>query len=467
MRKVSRSPVVVVLGHVDHGQTSLLDAIRKTNIAAREAGGITQSIGASLITYTIDAKENKSICFIDTPGQALFSNMRKQGAHLADIAILVVSASDGVAPQTKEAIKILQESATPFIVALTKIDIPGINTETVLAGLEKEGVFFEKRGGDIPYIGVSSKTGEGIKELLELINLFASMEEISADPEGNFEAIIIETTKDRRGLLISVIVNSGTLKVGQTVYIGKDQFKIRGLFNDLSKAIKEILPGHPGQILGFDKDPLVGQIIKNEPYTIAAVTSKSSKSAQETDVKIFLKTKTLGSLSAILANIPAGIAVIGSGVGDVNDNDIFLAKAAHAMVFVFEAKVSKQITKLADTETVKLMTFDVVYSLIDELQKIIKEGIVEVFGKAQIMAAFPFNSKKVAGVKIINGRIEKINKLKLMRNEKELGIVRITSLRKQKDEVAILKEGEEGGILFEPQLDFAVGDMLLSVANTK
>ncbi len=467
MSKVSRSPVVVVLGHVDHGKTSLLDAIRKTNIAAREAGGITQSIGASLITFTIDAKENKSICFIDTPGHALFSNMRKQGAHLADIAILVVSASDGVAPQTKEAIKILQESATPFIVALTKIDIPGINTETVLAGLEKEGVFFEKRGGDIPYIGVSSKTGEGIKELLELINLFASMEEISADPEGNLEAIIIETTKDRRGLLISVIVKSGTLKVGQTVYIGKDQFKIRGLFNDLSKAIKEILPGHPGQILGFDKEPLVGSIIKNEPYTIAAVTSKSSISAQETDVKIFLKTKTLGSLSAILANIPAGIAVIGSGVGDVNDNDIFLAKAAHAMVFVFEAKVSKQITKLADTESVKIMTFDVVYSLIDELQKIIKEGIVEVFGKAQIMAAFPFNSKKVAGVKIINGRIEKINKLKLMRNEKELGIVRITSLRKQKDEVAILKEGEEGGILFEPQLDFAVGDMLLSVANTK
>lgn len=463
MNKVARPPVVVVLGHVDHGKTSLLDAIRKTNVTAREAGGITQSIGATRVV----TPEGKEITFIDTPGHALFSNMRKHGATLADIAVLVVAVDDGVAPQTKEAIKILQESGTPFIVALTKIDIAGVNTETTLASLEKEGVFFEKRGGDIPWIGVSAKTGDGIKELLELINLFSSVQDISADPMGELEAVIIETTKDRRGLLISVIVRSGTLKVGQIIYVGKDQFKIRGLFNDLAKPIKEVLPGTPGQILGFDKEPKVGSLIKSAPYEIKLVAAKASVATKESDIKIFLKAKTLGSLEAILSNMPEGITVIGYGVGDVNENDIFLAKAANALVFVFEAKVSRQITKLADTESVKILTFDIVYSLIDELQKMIKDGIVEVYGKAQIMTTFPFNNKRVAGVKIITGKIEKSNKLKLVRDEKELGTVRIASLRKQKEEVTVVGQGEECGILFEPQLDFKVGDMLLSVANTK
>lgn len=453
----SRAPIVVVLGHVDHGKTSLLDKIRKTSVTAREAGGITQKIGAS----EIKTPDGKKITFIDTPGHALFSQMRSRGAKYADIALLVVAGDDGVQPQTKEALTIIRESEIPFIVVITKIDLPTSDTQSVLSQLEKEGVLFEKRGGNTAYMEVSSKTGKGITDLLELISLVSEVQEIKGDPQGELEATVLETSKDKKGLLVSVVVINGELKIGETIYTGGNSCKIKGLFDELGTSIKEIGPGMPGQILGFSELPLVGATIKSEPYEIKESASKV-KGETSQKIKIYLKAKTAGSLEAIIKSVPKEVGIIGSSVGDLTENDVFLAKAGGALIFIFESKVSASVKKLADTEGVLVEKFEIVYSLIERLEEIVKEGQIKILGKAQIVAAFPFNSKKIAGSKITEGIIKKGDKLQLVKGEKQAGVVRVVSIKKQKENVDEVKQGEECGILFEPQLDFSVGDVLIS-----
>ncbi len=453
-------PVVIVAGHVDHGKTSLLDAIRKTAITKREAGGITQSIGASVAV----TKNNQPITFIDTPGHALFGKMRSRGINLADIGILVVAADDGVQPQTKEVIKLLQVSQLPFIVALTKIDLANSNIEPVLAQLEKEGVYLEKRGGDISYIGVSSKTGEGINELLDLISLVNDINGIGENKGDKLNGFVIETTKDKRGLMASVVVKNGKIKVGDTVFANELHAKVKGLFDDNLKPVKEILAGYPGQILGFEEVPEVGAIISSEPQNKEkSILASAQTDKKESNIKIFVKAKTTGSLEAVLANIPDEVRVIGSSVGDVNESDIFYAKAASATIYLFEAKFSSGIRRLSEMENVKILRFEIIYDLIDSLKKIITDGQEVVIGKAEILASFPFNNKRIAGSKIIQGKLTKSPNNKLMRGEVELGKIRIISIKKQKDEVGVVSQGEECGILFEPQLDFKPGDVILSV----
>jgi translation initiation factor IF-2 len=459
-KNIVRPPVVVVVGHVDHGKTSLLDAIRKTSETRHEAGGITQSIGASIAKTSTGSE----ITFIDTPGHALFANMRSRGIILADIGILVVAADDGVQPQTKEAIRLLQESKLPFVVAITKIDMATANVENALQTLEKEGVYFEKRGGDVSYIPVSSKTGEGVKELLDLIGLVAEINEIKGNSEGELEGYVIETSKDKRGLMVSVIVKNGTIKVADTIYAGELKTKVKGIFDSALRPQKEVNAGYPAQILGFDQVPETGSPITSIPTKLPEkkLQQNVNKDAQ---IKVFIKAKTAGSLEALLANIPEEVQIIGSGVGDVTESDIFLAKAGGALVFLFEAKYSSGIRKLAEMEGVKIEKYEVVYDLIEKLKDIIKSGLEEVTGQAQIQGSFPFNNKKVAGCKIIQGKILKGATLKLMRGEKELGKVKVLSIRKQKDEVSSVGQGEECGILFAPQLDFQALDVLLSVTN--
>ncbi|HWA52223.1 MAG TPA: translation initiation factor IF-2 [Patescibacteria group bacterium] len=455
----TRVPIVTVVGHVDHGKTSLLDAIRKTSVTKREAGGITQSIGASVATTSNDSK----ITFIDTPGHALFANMRSRGVNMADIAILVVAADDGAQPQTKEAIKLLQESQTPFVVAVTKIDLPTANIEIALQSLEKEGVYFEKRGGDVSYIGVSSKTGEGINELLDLISLVSEVNEIKGNENDPLNGYVIETAKDKRGQLVSIVLKSGKIKIGDEIFANTLKAKVKGLFDDNQKPTKEVIAGYPAQVLGFDELPKVGSIISSEVHEEKKVENKISNNT-EAKLKIFVKAKTAGSLEALLANVPAGVQVVASGVGDVIESDIFIAKAGNADIYLFESKFSNQIKKLAETESVKLERYDVIYDLLDKLSEILEKGKEEILGKAEIIASFPFNDKRVAGCKIISGKITKGTSVKLMRGEKELGRVKITSIRKQKVEALEVKQGEECGILMLPQLDFEAHDMLLSVA---
>jgi len=461
-----RSPIVTVLGHVDHGKTTLLDKIRTTNVAGKEAGGITQGIGASVVT----TKEGKKITFIDTPGHAAFSQMRSRGVSACDIAILVVDASDGVKPQTWEALQLIKEAGIPFVVAITKIDLPAADVEVVLGQLEKEEILFEGRGGNTPYLGISAKTGKGITELLEIIILVSEVTEIKTDSKSALLAVVIETSKEKGGLTVSLVVRDGTLKVGDILYSEKSECKLRGLFDYQGKSVKEIFPGEPGQILGFSVLPDVGSIISTDKTLIKESTKVLSKKdqfkkIQEDELPVILKAKNVGALEALESSLPHKVIVVDSSVGDVLESDILMAKSTGARVFAFGTGISNSVLKLAEAEKVKTYNFKIIYELIDKLQEILLGGKEEVLGKAEIIAEFPFNDKKVAGCKVTSGKIVKTANLYLEKEGKEIGRIKALSLKKAKQEVVEVRPGEEFGILFEPQLDFAIGDVIVSVAK--
>jgi translation initiation factor IF-2 len=460
--KKTRQPIVTILGHVDHGKTTLLDYIRKTNVAGREAGGITQGIGASIV----ETKEGKKITFVDTPGHAAFAKMRAQGAKVADIAILVVAVDDGVKPQTKEALEYILAADIPFIVAATKIDKPSTSVGKVRGDLEKEGVLFEGKGGEVPLVAVSGKTGKGVDELLETITLVAEVNEIKIDPASALSAAVIETSKDRRGPLASVVVTDGELKVGDDVETQTTQTRVRGLFNWKGKSVKAVFPGEPGLILGFKNLPTVGSKVwkKGEETKLQKKSAKSVKVEMgEGEIPVVIKAASAGSLQAIEDNLPKGVFVVHSQVGNVNESDVFLAKPSEATILAFEVKVSSSVRKLAETEGLKIEEFEIIYKLFEFLEQILEGEKENVTGKAKIVASFPYNKKKVAGCKVIEGVIKKENPLKLMRDDNELGIVKITSLKREKQDIGQAKQGEEFGVVFRPQLDFVKGDMLLSV----
>ena len=461
MKKPTRSPIVCVLGHVDHGKTTLLDAIRATSVAAKEAGGITQGIGASVVTT-----KGKQITFIDTPGHAAFSNMRSRGSKVADIAILVVDASSGVKPQTIEAIQLIKSAKIPFIVVITKIDLPSANIEEVKGQLTKEGILFEGRGGDTPIVPVSAKESKGLSELLETISLVAEVNEVKGNPDSPLEAVVIESGKDKRGTVASIVVRAGKIKIGDKIYAEGISGKVRALFNDKLESVKEIGPGEPAQVLGFEDVPPVGANVTFGviPQDFKPQSQKPAEVAQG-EIPILIKAKDLGSLEALEGSIPKEFKVIVKGVGDIYESDVLSAKANGARIFAFASGVSSSVEKLAETEGVSIEKFEIIYELIERLENLFKKGEVEILGKAEIITSFPYNSKKVAGCKVISGRIALKDNLILMRDDKEVERVKISSMKKEKQEINEAKAGEEFGVLFEPQLDFVKGDVLVSVAK--
>lgn len=465
----NRSPIVVVLGHVDHGKTTLLDAIRKTNVAAREAGGITQAIGASVI----QTKDGKKITFIDTPGHAAFTKMRGRGAKVADIAILVVAQDDGVAPQTKEAIQIIRDAKIPFVVAGTKADVAGVNAEALKGQLEKEQVFFEGRGGDVPFISVSARTNVGISELLEMLTLMADVAELKGDPSAELEAVVIESGKDKMGAMATVVVRNGSIKVGDIIFVEKSEAKVRAIFDDKGKSVRIVNPGEPARIFGFTEVPPVGALVGRDPSTPSVRSGPSSaidinklRRLRNDEIPVIIKAGNAGALEAIIASLPPKIVVVDSGVGDVNSSDVLNAKTGNAYIFCFESKIPSDVAHLAEAEKIKVERFEIIYELLQKLDEILKKGNVEIKGRAEILASFPFNNKKVAGAKVINGKITKGDNLILMRGDKEVGKSKAASLRKQKSEVGQVGQSEEFGVIMEPQLDFSVGDVLVSVAKS-
>ena len=457
-----RPPIVSVLGHVDHGKTTLLDALRKTSVASREAGGITQTIGASMVVTSAGGK----ITFIDTPGHAAFSKMRSRGTSASDIAILAVAADDGVKPQTIESLKYIKEAKIPYIVALTKTDLASASAEKVKGQLEKEGILFEGRGGDVPLVSVSAKAGTGLKDLLEIVLLLAEVNEVKGDPKDPLEAVVIETSKGKQGSVVSVVVKDGTLKVAEIVSADEISTKVRGLFNHLGRPVKEILPGEPGQILGFSSLPSVGSRLKSEVEITLSEEKIGSSRIKDTEggLPVLIKAKSSGALEAVLGSIPKGIFVLGSGVGDINESDIFLAKSGQtSKIFAYGVKVSANVLRLAQTEDIKIESFEIIYELLERLAVLLKKEEKEIFGKAEIIASFPLDDKRVAGCKVIEGRIARGDSLVLSRGETETGKVKAVSMKKMKKEINKAELGEEFGILLEPQLDFQKGDMLVSV----
>lgn len=459
----SRPPIVVVLGHVDHGKTTLLDALRKTSVAAREAGGITQAIGASVI----ETKDGKTITFIDTPGHAAFGKMRGRGAKVADIAVLVVAQDDGVQPQTKEAIKIIKDAKIPFVVCGTKADVAGVSAEALKGSLEKEQIFFEGRGGDTPFISVSARSGNGLTELIDMLTLMAEVAELKGDTSAPLEAVVIESNKEKMGHVAAVVVRNGIIKVGQTIFAEEVECKVRGLFDYLGKPIKEVLPGFPAKIIGFSEVPPVGAVVSDVPHealkvAIAPRNKFELRRLKDDEIPVIIKASNAGALEAIIASLPPKIVVVDSGVGEINSSDVINAKTGNAYIFAFESKIPLDIIKLAEAEKIIIAKFDIIYELLQAVDEIFKKGNVVELGRAQVLASFPFNEKRVAGSKVINGRISKGDHLILMRGETEVAKSKIVSLRKGKLEVASVGPAEEFGIVMEPQLDFKVGDVLVS-----
>ena len=472
-----RPPIVAVLGHVDHGKTTLLDFIRKTNVAAREHGGITQNIGA----YQAPVK-NRLITFIDTPGHEAFAKMRSRGATAADIAILVVAADDSVKPQTKESIEQIKAAGVPMIVVANKIDLPAANLDRVKQDLAKNSVQVEGFGGDVPILPVSAKQGTGVAELLDMILLVSDMKGLGGDANGQVSAIVIETRVDKgRGLVATLLVKNGTLRVGQPLYEGAKQVaKVRAMFDEYGNAPSggEALPGKPVEVLGFTTLPSIGTMLSELPIAVSiAMPTKKSESSmpdflkpieeQEEHIKLILKADTAGSLEAVRSSLPEQITMVSSGIGDINDADVLLAKSSGSIIIGFNVSAKPPVAKLAQTEKVIFRTYKIIYELLDELKDVVsglKEVLVEEreLGVGQIIAEFPFEKTRIAGTKIASGRLAKGDSVKIMRNQTEVGRAKIKSLRHGKDDITRAEVGNECGVLLDQKLDFSVGDAIIA-----
>lgn len=452
MENLKRSPVVVVMGHVDHGKTSLLDVIRKTDVAAKEYGGITQSIGAY---------QASGITFIDTPGHEAFGKMRSRGANVADIAILVVAANDSVMPQTVESIKIIQEAKIPFIVAINKTDLPEANTEKVLQDLLRHNVQVEKFGGTVPFIEISAKQNKGIKELLDLINLMWDMNE-KKEETNDLKAIIIESKMDKnKGPVATAIVKSGELTVGEKIFVGDKEHKIRMLFDYNEKQIPSARSGMPVLILGFTEVPEVGATITSEQGVVNSEQSKKQMN-KENALNLILRTDTAGSVEAIIPKLPENINILDSGTGEITEKDILHAKTTGSIVIGFNIKVRPSVLDLAKTEKVILRTYKIIYELLDELkdaadgalEKLITE---EVLGVGKIVAEFPFEKLRVCGVKVMDGRLARGDRVRIGEIHSKIKDIRIS-----KEQANKVEAGKECGVFLDPQIDFKLGDDIIA-----
>lgn len=475
-------PVVAVLGHVDHGKTTLLDAIRKTSIAAREAGGITQKIGASSIEL-IHENIKRTITFIDTPGHEAFSQMRGRGARVADLALLIIAATEGLKPQTKESLQILAKTNTPFIVVLTKIDMPNNNPDKVKQELLKEQITLEEYGGTIPAIEVSAKTNLNIKELLDLILLAYDLRKPAESPvpiasNSPLEAIVIESRLDpKSGPRATVVIKNGTIKIRDEVMAEAITGKIRMISNDRGQQIKEATVGQAVEILGFEKVPAVGSIVVHkanalmlpEPNALVQPLKRElvyQKKEEEIGISVILVSDTQGSLEAISHALPEKVKIIMQKTGEVSEADILLAKSTDSIVLSFNTKLRTEVQKLAQTEKVLLRNYTIIYEMLDEIKDALEgklqSQMEQIFGRAKVLAKFPFEKTTAIGIQVNDGRVARGDRIRVLRDKSEIGETTIASLRVGKNPTSKVEKGHEAGILITTPLDILVGDVIIS-----
>ena len=490
-----RPPVVTVMGHVDHGKTSLLDSIKKTHVTQSEAGGITQHIGA----YTVNLS-GKKITFLDTPGHEAFTSMRLRGAQTTDIAILVVAADDGVMPQTLEAISHARSADVPIIVAITKIDKPEGNPERVKQELMNENLVPEEWGGDTIVVGVSSKTGEGIDDLLEMILLVAEMKELKANPNRRAVGTIIESYLDKaKGPMATILIKNGTLRFGDAVVSGTCSGRIRAMEDDKGKRVKKAGPSMPVVILGLNDVPNAGDTIYavNDDKTAKTIADKNKEISREKrlsqttkisldnlfekiseeDVKelnIVVKGDVKGSVEALnqsllkLSTEEVKISVIHSGVGGINESDVTLASASNAIVIGFNVRPNINAIELAKTEDVEIRTYRVIYEIINDIEQAAKgmldpDIVEEILGRCEIRQTFKLpNNQMVAGVYVLSGKILRNSKVKVLRDDVVIHEGDIASLKRFKDDAKELATGFEGGLVIDGFNDIKEGDLLES-----
>ena len=490
-----RPPIVTIMGHVDHGKTSLLDRIRNSRIAAKEAGGITQHIGAYMVE-----KDGQKITFIDTPGHEAFTEMRARGAQVTDIAIIVVAADDGVMPQTREAIAHAQAAEVPFIIAVNKIDKPQANPDLVKSQLAEMGITPVEWGGEYEFVHVSAKTGEGIDDLLETILLQAEMMELKANPKCPAKAIVIESRIEKgKGPVATVIVKNGTLKKQDSFVCGKTYGRVRLIIDDLGKQKKEVLPGEPAEITGFDEAPFAGDtLVSVESDRIAKETaekwkeyleqkekSKTTKATLEDLQKMILegelkklpvivKADTQGSVEAIkgslakLQNEEVKVDVIHSDVGAITENDVILAKATepHAIILGFNVRPTTGAKNKAKQEGIEIRTYSIIYDLIDDIKELLA-GLMTPKIKEEVTATVEvrdvFNVPKVgtvAGCYVQDGVVHRGDYVRVIRDGVVIYDSKLASLKRFKDDVKEVGKGFECGIMVEGYNDVKAGDIL-------
>lgn len=471
-------PVVAVLGHVDHGKTSLLDSIRKTSIVNREFGGITQSIGTSTIETNYD-NQKRRITFIDTPGHEAFSNMRSRGAVAADIGLLIVSSVDGVKPQTRESIQLLLSASIPVIAVLTMSDLPNKNPEKVKQQLVRENFLLEGYGGQIPFIEVSAKTGANVKELLDLILLISDVRNIheNKDPKNNLEGIIIESKRDSRaGIKATVIIKNGTIHTRDEVMCEGISFRVRLLLNHREKPITEASVGEGIEILGSNVILPVGAILRSKSGEMLQNTDNSQsapvkdfvyhKSKDQEGLSLIVTADTQGSLEAIVALLPEKVSLVSGRTGEITEADILQAKATGSIVLSFNTKIRSEVEKLAATEKVLIKSYKIIYEMLDEIADVLEGkrqmNIETVLGRAKVLAKFPFDKKFAYGVSLIEGRLAKNDKIRIIHNKNQIiGESTIQSLRVGKNPLSKVTKGE-AGITLATDLDITIGDMVIS-----
>lgn len=499
---VARPPVVVVAGHVDHGKTSLLDAIRTTAVTAGEAGGITQKIGAYQIM-----KNKRLVTFIDTPGHEAFTQMRTRGAKVADVAILVVAADDGVKPQTDEALRIIQEAKLPFLVAITKVDKPEANADKVKKELAERSVLLEGWGGQVPVVEVSAKTKSGVDELLEAILLLADVEadKLKVNPKRDAIGTVIESHVDpKQGPVASVLIQTGTLHVGDDIAVGQVWGKARSLKNDRGESIKEAGPSLPVQILGLKAAPQVGDIVRVSSvdakelkkkvkshqlghHLKTVVTSTLASMSGEGDdegpkVKklfIILKTDTLGSAEAILESLKklehpeVAVEVVQRGLGIISEADVLRAEGGHAIIYGFSVPVSPKADQLARSKNIPIIikTYNVIYDLIDDVTASLETMLPprierRELGKLNILGVFRNeNSFQVVGGKVVDGEVQHGANVEVVRKGAIIATGMITQLQQNKTNTKSVSAGNECGMKVEGQSTIAVGDSLIVFAT--
>lgn len=482
-KKFYRSPVVVVLGHVDHGKTTLLDFIKKTNRAEKEIGGITQNIGAYEVELPFKDYYTNKITFIDTPGHEAFSKLRSRGADVADIAVLIIDAVDSVMPQTVESLSHIKSAKIPFIVAVNKIDLPSADIEKVKKNLLKENILVEGMGGDVPVAPISAKKGTGVSDLLETILLIASSLNLGYSPFNPVKAYIIESKKDKKGIIVSVIIKDGVLKIGDLIYADCCEAKIKALINDQGKQLKEVYPSTPVLLLGFKQIPEAGAQITNvktiKPAVVKAasdfkqtdlVSMLGSEKPEKKKLKIILKSDSKGSQEALLSALSKNdtIEVVLASVGEINKSDIFLAKTVKAIIISFASNIDKNITALAEQEKVVIKTYQLIYQLLDELTEVStlliekEKKEKQLKGEAKILANFIIEKEKVAGIKVYKGKLNLNDSIELYRNDNLIGKAKIVSLKIRAQNKEEIKKNEEAGMIFYPQLDFSMNDVIKS-----
>lgn len=476
---VTRPPVVTVMGHVDHGKTSLLDYIRKSKVTSQEAGGITQHIGA----YTVNVNNSK-IVFLDTPGHEAFTAMRSRGAKVTDISILVVAADDGVMPQTIEAINHSKDAGVPIIVAINKIDKEGANPERVKTELADNGLLPEDWGGDVITIPVSAKTGEGIDELLEMVLMVAEVEELKANPNRMAIGTVIEAQLDKgRGPVATILVQKGTLNSGDIVISGTSTGRIRAMFDDKGKKIKKATPSTPAVILGLSEVPEAGsfiyavkdektargyaqRILNVQKENMIASGNKVSlddlfdkiQDGNLKEIKIIIKTDVRGTVDAVknslekLSNEEVKVNIIHGAVGGINESDVMLAAASNAIIIGFNVRPSQGAIDLSRHENVDIRTYRVIYDAIEDIKLAVKGMLAptfveEVIGRAEVRATFKVPGiGTVAGVYVLNGKVTRNAKVRLLRDGIILHEGEISSLKRFKDDAKELLTGYEGGL---------------------